>query len=111
CGHTAPYLYRLISIKPLRLKELFLPDGGERNWLALIVVIDQIDPMRSHVTEGITLLDPFESAGRDFQRFLQVRQPIKRLTDPVFNIIADPEVVGVIALVHVHGYEKLFFAG
>src|SRR6266700_2625021 len=54
-------LYRVISINPLRKKAFFLPNGGERHWLALIIVIDQIDPMRSDITEGVALLDPFES--------------------------------------------------
>ena len=57
------------------------------------------------------MLDPFEGAGRDFQGLLQVRQPIKRLTDPVLNIIADSEVVGVKAFVHVHCNEPLLFGG
>src|SRR6266404_4107394 len=110
-GEIHSHLHRVIGIYPLGKKTLFLPDGGKRHWLAFIVVIDQIDPMRSDVAEGVALLDPFESAGRDFQRLLEVRESVKRLTDAVFYIVADPEVVRVIAFMHVHYNEALFFAG
>src|SRR6267378_5121618 len=46
-GEIHSHLHRVIGINPLLQKAFFLPHGGERHWLALIIVIHEIHPMRS----------------------------------------------------------------
>src|SRR4051812_765400 len=65
--------------------------------------------MRTDVAKRITLLDPFERASRNFKRLFEISCAIKRLADPVFDVVANPQVVRVEALMHVHGYDTILF--
>ena len=44
------------------------------------------------------------------QRLLQVRRAVKRLTDALLDLVPDAQMVGVVALVHVHGDDAVLRA-
>src|SRR5437667_10592760 len=64
-GEIHPYLDGVIGIDALADQPLFLSHRGQRDRLGLIIMPNQIDPMRPHVTKRIALLGPLEGAGRD----------------------------------------------
>src|SRR5439155_1464378 len=74
-------------------------------------MINQIDPMGADVAERIASLDPFESAGGDFERLFQISGAIERLADALLNIIPNPQMVRIISLVHIDRDEAVFCAG
>src|SRR5439155_370310 len=81
---------------------LLLPDGGERDRFALVIVVNQIHPVRPDVTKRVTLLDPLEGAGGNLQWLLQIRQPVERFTNALFDVVPNAQMVGIITLVHAH---------
>ena len=95
---------------PSRTSRCFWPDGRERDRLAPVVVVNQIHPVRADVAERVALLDPLEGAGRDVQRLLQVGRAVERRADALLDLLANAQVVGVVALVHVHRHDAVLRA-
>ncbi|OQC24060.1 MAG: hypothetical protein BWX68_02451 [Verrucomicrobia bacterium ADurb.Bin063] len=67
--------------------------------------------MGADVAERVALLDPFERAGRDPQRLLQVGRAIERRAEALLDFLANARVVGVVAFVHVHRDDAVFPPG
>ena len=65
--------------------------------------------MGAHIAERIALLGPFEGAGRDFEGFLEVGDPIQRFADTLFDVARDAQVIRVVTLVHIHRDHPVFF--
>src|ERR1041384_2896814 len=74
-------------------------------------MINQIDPVWAHVTEGIALLNPFEGAGRDLQWLLEIRRTIQRIANPLADVLPNAQMVRIITLVHIHRHDSVFFSG
>ena len=64
--------------------------------------------MRANVAEGIALLGPFEGAGRDFERFFEIGSAVERVADAVLDVVANAEVIGIVAFMHVHSDDAVF---
>src|SRR3954470_21047405 len=83
----------VVSIYSLPRESLFLPNSRQRTRLGMVIVMDQINPMRANITERIALLRPLKRAGRYFQWLFQISSAIKRLANPLLNIITHSQVV------------------
>src|ERR1044071_3202882 len=102
-------LYRVISINPAGGQVFLLSDGSERDRFAVVVVRNEIDPMCSDIAERIALLDPFKGARSHFKRFLKIGKSIKRRADAFLDLVLYPEVVRVIAFMHIDRDEPILF--
>ena len=102
-GEIHADLHGVVGVDAVAHEAFLLVDGAQGDGLALVVVVDQIHPMRPHVAERVTLLDPLERARGNFERLFEVRRAVKRLANAFFDVVADSEVIRVVTFMHVHG--------
>src|SRR5439155_20078596 len=104
------HLHGVVGVDAVAYEAFLLADGGERDRLALVVMINQIDPMRPHVTKWVARLDPLEGADGNFERLFQVSRAVKWRTDAFLDVVADANMVRVITLVHIDRHDSVLCA-
>ncbi len=106
-GIIDAHLHRIVSVYTVPGEPLLLADSRERNRFAVVIMPDQIDPMRADVAERIAFRRPLECAGRNLQRFLQIRHAVQWVADSVLDLIPNAQMVRVIPFVHINGDDQV----